>query len=237
MAPPSLPIEKPTSGVPGSSPSVDEAELVMRLRNGDEVAFAVLVDMYHLALVRVAQIYVHEEAIAEDVAQETWLAVLRGIDRFEGRSSLKTWIFSILMNRAKHRAQRESRVVTVDWAEWAAQGDGESPDAGPTVDPARFLTASGPYPDGWRVGPYPWEDLPEQRLLSQETQHVIRQAVARLPAQQQEVITLRDIEGWPAGEVCTVLNITDSNQRVLLHRARAVVRQALENYLKPDEVF
>jgi RNA polymerase sigma-70 factor (ECF subfamily) len=156
--------------------------------------------------------------VAEEVAQETWVGVLNGLDRFEGRSSLKTWIFRILVNRAKTRGERESRSVPFSSLE---SGDGE-----PSVDPDRFIEAGA-----WASPPRAWEGEPEDRLLAGEARAVIDRAIEQLPTAQRQVITLRDIEGLDADEVVAVLDITDGNQRVLLHRARSKVRQALEDYL------
>ncbi len=200
----------------------DEQQLISALRGGDEAAFVTLLNQYHTAMVRVAMIYVSDRAVAEDVTQETWLSVLRGLAKFEERSSLKTWIFSILINRAKTRAQRESRYVPLQWDD-----QDESPN--PAVAPERFNSS-----DGWisTSMPHSWEDIPEDRFLSLETQQIIRRAIETLPPMQRNVITLRDVEGWPADEACNALGISETNQRVLLHRARAKVRRSLERYLE-----
>jgi RNA polymerase sigma-70 factor (ECF subfamily) len=199
--------------------------LLEALKRGDEDAFITLVEAHQPSMVRIAMIYVGDRGTAEEVAQETWLAVLKGLDRFEGRSSLKTWIFSILKNRAITRAQRESRYLDFDLE--------ESDD--PAVPPERFHPADHQGPGDahhWAHDPSNWESVPEQHLLSQETLGVIRQAIDALPVRQREVITLRDIEGWNAEEVVMFLGISETNQRVLLHRARSKVRAALEQYLK-----
>ncbi len=197
-----------------------DRELVERLRAGDERAFMELVAAYQPAMVRLARTFVPSEAVAEEVAQETWLGVLNGLDRFEGRSSLKTWIFRILVNRARTRGERESRTVPFSSLE---RDDDEH---GPTVDPDRFRD------DGfWGAPPRAWEGQPEDRLLSAETRRVIRDAIDMLPPAQRRVIGLRDVEGLSAQEVVELLDLTEVNQRVLLHRARAKVRQALEDYL------
>ena len=205
--------------------SEDDLRLVESLRSGDEAAFIALVDQYHASMVRVALLYVPNRAVAEDVVQETWMGVLRGLDRFEARSSLKTWIFRILMNRAKTRAEREGRSVP-----FSALWDPESESDEPAVDPARFR-ATDPWQGHWASPPRSWGETPEDRLLSRETAGYIRTAVEALPPSQREVITLRDIEGWTSEEVCNTLGISETNQRVLLHRARSRVRQALESYL------
>lgn len=216
-----------------SSPLLqDEQTLITRLRQRDEAAFMELVQRYHASLVRLANIYVHDQAIAEDVAQEAWLGVLRGLDRFEGRSSLKTWLFTILTNRAKTRAQREKRTVPFSDLET------RDSDSDETVDPDRFLPASDPAWAGhWKPDekPTPWQISPEANILSQELRACIEQAIALLPPGPQAVITMRDLEGWTSEEVCNILGISETNQRVLLHRARAKVRRAIEIYARPHE--
>lgn len=204
-----------------------DLRLVERLRSGDEAAFVALVERYHPALMRVAQIYVSSRAVAEEIVQETWVGVIQGLGRFEGRSSLKTWIFRILTNRARTRREREGRSVPFSaLPDFAADADE------PAVDPQRFYPPDHPrWPGRWIAPPRSWEDVPEQRFLAQETRERIRAAIAALPASQRAVITLRDIEGWSSEEVCGVLGISETNQRVLLHRARAKVRRALEEYL------
>jgi RNA polymerase sigma-70 factor, ECF subfamily len=205
----------------------NEAELVEALRAGDEDAFAALVDRYHASLVRLARMYVRDPAVAEEVAQETWLAVLGGIDRFEGRSSLKTWLFRILTNRAKTRGERERRSVP-----FSAVSD---PSDEPSVDPDRFQTEGDRYPGGWKDAPQPWEGDPEERLLAGEARALILDAIEQLPPNQRAVITLRDIEGFGSDETRNVLDLSETNQRVLLHRARSKVRRALEQYLGETE--
>ena len=197
------------------------------LRARDEAAFVMLVEELSPSMLRVARMYVSTRAVAEEVVQETWLAVLTGIDGFEGRSSLKTWIFRILANRAKTRGEREGRTVP-----FSSLG-GEDEDGGPTVDPDRFV-AGGQNAGSWAAPPARWSDLPEARLLGNETLSVVRTAIAALPETQRTVITLRDIEGWSSEDVRNVLDLGESNQRVLLHRARAKVRRALESYLEGE---
>jgi RNA polymerase sigma-70 factor (ECF subfamily) len=197
--------------------------LLIRLRAGDESAFADLVSQYHPAMVRLALLHVRSRAVAEEVAQEAWLGLLRGLEGFEGRSSLRTWIFRILTNIAKTRGQREARSAPFS-SVWAA-GDDE-----PVVDLDRFREDGG-----WARAPDPWSTEPEQRLLSHETLAEIGRAIDRLPANQREVIRLRDVLGWSSPEVCNALGITETNQRVLLHRARAKVRRSLEAYLAGGE--
>lgn len=186
-----------------------------------------LVTQYHPSLVRLANIYVNNEAVAEDVAQETWLGVLKGLDRFEGRSSLKTWIFTILTNRAKTRAQREKRTLP-----FSALEDPDSDPGELSVTPGRFRPPDSPdWPGHWKPDekPTPWIS-PEANVLSQELRNRIELAIAQLPPGPRAVITMRDLEGWSSEEVCNVLEISETNQRVLLHRARAKVRRALEMY-------
>ena len=202
-----------------------EMDLVQRLREGDEPAFAELIDMYGATMLRVAQMYVRDRASAEEVVQETWLAVLNGIDRFEGRSSLKTWLFRILTNRAKTRGERDGRQVPFS----SLAGAGEEDE--PAVDPDRFLGPDSAEPGAWAAPPRAW---PQDKVLEHETLDVIKMAIEQLPEAQREVIRLRDVEGWTPMEVTDALEITDGNQRVLLHRARSKVRAALEAYLDPD---
>ena len=198
-----------------------DAEIVRALKRGDESVFAELVDAYSAGLLRMAQMYVRDRAVAEEVVQETWLAVLRGIDRFEGRSSLKTWIYRILINTAKTRGQRESRSIPFSAAAAADE---------PSVDPDRFLGSDHQYAGGWMLGPSEWQ-TPEEELLQGETRDAILAAIDELPEAQRAVITLRDVEGFPSEEVSEALGITDGNQRVLLHRARSKVRRAIEAHL------
>jgi RNA polymerase sigma-70 factor (ECF subfamily) len=202
-----------------------EAQLLDALRAGDEGAFTELVREYHGSLVRVARTYVSTLAAAEEVAQETWVGVLNGLDRFEGRSSLRTWIFRILTNIAKTRAQRDRRSVP-----FASLAD-ESGDGEPSVDPERFMPSGERWAGHWKSYPDSWGELPEERLLSDETLARLQEAIDRLPPAQRQVITLRDVEGWSSEDVCSALELSETNQRVLLHRARSKVRQVLEGYL------
>jgi RNA polymerase sigma-70 factor, ECF subfamily len=202
-----------------SRSAADDRAVVVALCNGDEGVFEGLVERYHRSLVRVALMYVADRAIAEEVAQETWIAVLEGIERFEGRSSLKTWILTIVANRAKTRAGRERRALPIS----ALAGDDE-----PEVPLDRFLSPDDPHrPLGWAAPPRAW---PEERLLSGEVVAHVREAIAQLPPAQQAVIGLRDVEGLSAEEVVAALDISAGNERVLLHRARSRVRRALEEY-------
>jgi RNA polymerase sigma-70 factor, ECF subfamily len=209
----------------------DEEALIAALRNGDEQAFAALVDLHTPALLRVARAYVPSRAVSEEVVQETWIGVMRGIDGFEGRSSLKTWIFRILTNVAKRRGSRERRSVPFA-ALAAAEDTGE-----PSVDPDRFLPADHElFPGHWLFMPSRWP-TPEEGLLSGETREVIVAAIEELPEAQRTVLALRDIEGWSSEEVSTALEISAGNQRVLLHRARARVRTAIEDYFGAVEAI
>jgi RNA polymerase sigma-70 factor (ECF subfamily) len=208
----------------------EERKLLDRLRGGDQQAFAELVERYHPAMVRLAMAFVGSRAAAEDVAQEAWLGVLRGLPAFEGRSSLRTWLFRILTNRAKTRGAREGRLVP-----FADLAQGEDLESEPAEPLDRFFAAGEPSAGHWSSSVPSWEAMPEERLLSHEVRDMIRAAIAELPPNQRAVITLRDIEGYPPQEICNILEISESNQRVLLHRARARVRRALEAYLTPEE--
>lgn len=208
--------------IDGESPA-GEATLVAALRAGDEAAFMQLVEMLQPSLLRIARLYVRNSSAAEEVVQETWLGVLKGLDRFEGRSSLKTWITRILMNTARTKAVREGRSLP-----FSAFGESALEPGEPAVDPDRFDPSSG----HWSSAPTGWGTSPEELTLSAETSALIREAVDALPGNQREVITLRDIEGWTSEEVCNALNVSETNQRVLLHRARSKVRQTLEQYLE-----
>jgi RNA polymerase sigma-70 factor (ECF subfamily) len=201
-----------------------EAELLEALRAGDEDAFRALVREYQPSLVRVARMYVPTQAAAEEVAAETWLGVLNGLSRFEGRSSLRTWIFRILTNIAKTRAKRDGRTLPFS----ALQDPAGVPEA--AVDADRFLDPDHPrWPGHWAVRPEAW---PEDALLAAETRGRLAEAIEALPATQRAVISLRDIEGWSSEEVRNALGLSETNQRVLLHRARSKVRAALESYLE-----
>jgi RNA polymerase sigma-70 factor (ECF subfamily) len=211
--------------MPSREPSDDES-LVGRARDGDEVAFAALVRRYTPMLMRLARMYVPTDALAEDVVQETWVAVVRGLERFEGRSSFKTWLFRILVNRAKTRGVREHRSIPFASVGGGADGAGIEDEDGPTVDPSRF-TSDG----AWTSAPADWRDDPELSLESDEALRIAREAIDRLPERQKIVITLRDLEGLSSDEVRNVLDLSETNQRVLLHRARTKVRQALEDWI------
>ena len=209
-------------------PPPGQADVVAALQAGDERAFAALVEEYGPAMLRVAQMYVSSRAVAEEVVQEAWLGVISGIGRFEGRSSLKTWIFRILTNRAKTRGEREGR--TLPFSSLAGR-DAESDEA--AVDADRFQSG-GRWDGHWTSAPSRWSELPENRLVEKETIGVAQATIDALPEAQRTVITLRDIEGWSSEEVRNALGLSETNQRVLLHRARAKVRRALESYLEGD---
>ena len=205
----------------------DDVALVERLRDGDESAFMSLVERLQPSMLRVARMYVSTTAVAEEVVQETWLGVLRGLDSFQGRSSLRTWIFRILTNIAKTRGQREGR--SLPFASLA----GDDLDA-PAIDPGRFDTSEASSRGAWSTLPDDWTGVPEDRLLGRETLAVIGRAIDGLPPMQAEVIRLRDALGWTSDEVRNALDLSETNQRVLLHRARAKVRSALEAYLASE---
>ncbi len=206
------------AGSDSSLPATDEA-LVHALEARDEDAFSHLVELWSPIMRRVARTHVSTDASADEVVQDAWLAVLRGIDRFEGRSSLRTWVFRILANTAKTRGIRERRTVPM-----SSLGPEE---LGPTVDPHRFQGAEDRYPGGWVSFPAAWPS-PEQHAVGGDVTRVVAQAIATLPHQQRTVVTLRDVHGFDADEVCGLLDLSPGNQRVLLHRARAVVRARLE---------
>lgn len=206
--------------------SRDEAELIKRLRAGDEAAFMQLMDEYGGSLLRLALLYVHDPAAAEDVVQETWLGVFQGIDRFEGRSSLKTWLFTILTNRAKRRGARDGRTIA-----FSAFAPGNAEESEPDLD--RFFPLGHEDAGYWISLPKDWTVLPEERFDSAETRAAIERAIAALPPAQRQVITLRDIDGWSSEEVRNALALSETNQRVLLHRARTKVRLALEEEFAP----
>jgi RNA polymerase sigma-70 factor, ECF subfamily len=211
-----------------SSDFSDDDALVAALRAGDEAAFAWMLDQYHAPLRRTARMYVATNAHAEDVVQDTWVALLRGIDRFEQRSSVKTWVYRILMNIARTRGVKEARTIP-----FSSSADAMSDGAEPTFDPDQFRPPSDPdWPGHWLSFPSDWEHEPESRLMASETLAVVAAAIEVLPAAQREVLTLRDVEGWSAAEVCNVLELSETNQRVLLHRGRAKIRRALESYFE-----
>ena len=202
-----------------------EEELLAGLRRGEEPAFAALLDRYYRPMLRLAMTQVHSRAHAEDVVQEAWLGVLRGIDRFESRSSLRTWIFHILLNIARTRAQRERRSVPFS----ALEAADDAP--APAVAPERFHPDDHPrWPRHWAVPPRSWGASPEERLVAKETQEAIEQAIAVLPPMQRAGIILRDIHGLSTPEVAAVLGVSEGHLRVLVHRARSKVRRVLEQF-------
>lgn len=209
----------------GAQPLPADAELIARLRGGDESAYALLLDAWSGKLLRVARSFVSTTESAHELVQDTWLAVLRGIGDFEGRSSLKTWVFRILVNAAKRRSSQERRTIP-----WSSAVRAE--DFGPTVDPSCFRGPTDPYPGDWWAYPAAWP-TPEQEAMATEIRNEVASALTELPERQQVVLTLRDVEGCTSDEVCELLEISAANQRVLLHRARAAVRRRLEDYLTP----
>jgi RNA polymerase sigma-70 factor, ECF subfamily len=211
------------SSAPSAGGLPPDDVVVAGLRGGDEATFALVVDAWSAGMLRAARAYVSGDDTAQDVVQDAWLAIIRGIDRFEARSSLRTWVYRILINIAKTRGVKDRR--TVPLSSLAPTDE----DTGPTVDPSRFRGPDDPYPGHWKVFPAAWPSA-ESDLLSREALAAIQDAVAALPARQRIVITLRDVEGYDSDEVCTLLDITAANQRVLLHRARAAVRLRLEDY-------
>lgn len=215
----------PAQRGPDVAPAAD-ADLVARLRAGDEAAFAQVVDAWSPAMVRVARTFVSTDASAQEIVQETWLAVLRGLDRFEGRSSMRTWVFRILANLGKTRGVREARAVPM--SSLAVDGDG------PTVSPDRFRGGDDEWPQHWTTvgSPRPWEPSPEDATLAGEIRRTVAAALADLPSRQRTVVSLRDVHGLTAEEVCAALAISAANQRVLLHRGRARLREALEGYYR-----
>ena len=207
-----------------------DRDLVAALRRGDRQAFAEIVDAWTPALLRLARMHVPSHAVAEEVVQETWLAVLRGLDRFEGRASLRTWVTSIVLNQARTHGRRERRMLP--FASLRRRQDEGSDE--PAVDPARFQRPGDERPGWWASPPARWGD-PEAWIDDEETRKVLLRTIASLPPRQRDVITLRDVLGWSEAEVCTVLEVTEGNERVLLHRARSKVRAALERHLAAGE--
>lgn len=203
--------------------TMDETAVIAALRDGDESVFAQLVDKHTPSMLRVARGYVPSREIAEEVVQETWIALVKGIGTFEGRSSLRTWLFTVMINIAKSRGVKERRESDAAVAAFT----------GGTVDPARFREAGDPYPGHWKPDevPSPFPETPEGLVLGRELVDVAQRELEKLPDRQRTVVTLRDMLGFDSGEVCELLDISAANQRVLLHRGRAVLRTALENYL------
>jgi RNA polymerase sigma-70 factor (ECF subfamily) len=212
---PDAPLKERTAGA-------DEVELLARLRAGDERAFEALVDRHYGTMLAVARTYVSSRAVAEEVVQEAWLGVLKGLDGFEGRSSLATWIMRIVVNIAKTRGVREAR--SVPFASLAPEGEDAA------VEPERFRGPADAFPGHWRAYPANWNSVPEEVLHDRATLRIAMAAIAELPPAQRAVITMRDVQGCGPDEVCAALEVSEGNQRVLLHRARSRVRAALERH-------
>ena len=211
--------------LPASTQLETEAHLVDALRAGDESAFVGLIDTHHSAMLRMARLYVRDRSVAEEVVQEAWLGVLRSIHRFERRSTLKTWIFRILINVAKTRAAREQRSVP-----FSALVVEDSEEFEPAVEADRFLPVDAQWPGHWVSFPLQWGNAPDECAIGHETQNVVSSAIQGLSPGQRDVVTLRDVNGWSSEEVCNVLQISETNQRVLLHRGRSRIRRKLERY-------
>lgn len=211
-----------------SEPSVADAEAreLAALRAGDEAAFLALVSRHHAAMLRVASLYVRSRASAEDVVQEAWLGVLKGLHLFEGRSALKAWIFKIVVNCAKSRGARDVRVVPMSSLADAAEEEG------PSVSPDRFQEDGERWAGHWADPPEPW---PDAIVESGELVALVAEGLATLPEAQRTVMTLRDVDGWDSGEVCELLGLSEGNQRVLLHRARSRVRAVVEERIGRKE--
>jgi RNA polymerase sigma-70 factor, ECF subfamily len=214
-----------TARLPGAAAAADDHELATRLRCGDEAAFASAVAAWSGGMRRLARCFVTTPESADEVVQEAWLGVIEGIDRFEGRSTVKTWAYRILVNTARRRAEREGRSMP-----WSSMS---SDDEGPTVEPERFQGPGEPYPGHWRLFPPPWPS-PEEHAQTGELRTVLAAACAGLPDRQRAVLVLRDVDGYGADETCAILGVSATHQRVLLHRARAFVRARLEEYYTSD---
>lgn len=213
--------------VASTSAGGGESRLVNGLRAGDEGVFAEVVDRFTPSMLRVARGYGLSTAAAEDTVQETWLRVLRSLDRFEGRSSFRTWLFVILGNCARRRAATERRTVSLDVSGGSA--------AEPAVVESRFFPADHPRWAGmWTTLVDSWDSIPDDRLLAGETRERFSAAIDALPERYAVVFVLRDVEGWSSEDVCALLDLTPENQRVLLHRARARIRAGLEEYLEGE---
>jgi RNA polymerase sigma-70 factor, ECF subfamily len=207
---------------PNRVASPADLALVERLRAGDETSFMMLVEQHQAAMFRIARMYVSSRAVAEEVVQEAWLGIIRGLDRFEGRASLRTWMYRIVANVAKTRGQREGRSVPFS----SLAGDDEA-----AVDPEWFQGVADAAPGAWREAPDDWAGIPEGRLVGRETLERIGRAIDVLPPMQAAVLRLRDVLGWSSEEVRNALDLSETNQRVLLHRARSRVRRELDAYL------
>ena len=200
----------------------EDAATVERLLAGDEMTFMTLVDQHQPAMLRLAQMYVSSRAVGEEVVQEAWIGILKGLATFEGRSSLRTWMYKIVTNVAKTRGVREGRTLPFS----ALTGEHDDP-----IDPSWFQGPEDPFPGGWRTFPDDWRGVPEDRLLGRETLDHIARALDGMPAMQAEVVRLRDVQGWSSDEVCNALDLSETNQRVLLHRGRSRIRRELGDYL------
>ena len=200
--------------------------VVDRLRAGDETTFMMLVEEHQAAMLRIARMYVSSHAVAEEVVQEAWLGIVKGLDAFEGRSSLRTWMYRIVANIAKTRGQREGRSIPFS----ALSGDDDEP----AVDAEWFQATTERFPGGWRTFPDDWRGIPEERLVAHETLARIGRAIDALPPLQAEVIRMRDVLGWTSEEVRNALDLSETNQRVLLHRARGRVRREVDAYLMEE---
>lgn len=216
-------VPAPAAGVDGTAA---QAQTVAALRAGDERSFQQLFTRLSPGMKRMARGYVASEVIADEIVQETWLAVINGIDRFQGRSSLDTWIFSILINQARKHDARERRAMP--FSSLTPIGTDE-----PSVDADRFQRDDDAWPGHWATPPRPWQK-PERRLLSLEAREHLKHAIGQLPERQRAVVVLRDVEGHSADEVCALLELSPENQRVLLHRARTRLRVALTAYAGQD---
>ena len=203
--------------------SSSDAAVIERLLAGDETAFMMLVGQHQPAMLRLAQMYVSSRAVAEEVVQEAWIGILKGLSAFEGRASLRTWMYKIVTNVAKTRGVREGRSLPFSAL---AAGTHDDP-----VDPSWFQGAEDPFPGGWKTFPDDWRGIPEDRLLGRETLDHISRALDGMPSMQAEVVRLRDVLGWSSDEVCNALDLTETNQRVLLHRGRSRIRRDLDAYL------
>ena len=202
--------------------TADDQRIIAGLRAGNEAVFVEMVDKYHGSLVRVAMRYTLSRAVAEEVVQDTWIGVVEGIDRFEGRSTVKTWLYKILIYRARARGERERRMTPMS----ALAND----DSAPSVPTERFRGSDALWAGHWATPPQRWDGDAEERLLAGEAREIIDAVIAELPPAQREVIVMRDLSHFTAAEVCDLLDVTEANQRVLLHRARSRVRAALEQY-------
>ncbi len=213
-----------------SAVSLDNNCLLQALRSGNEAAFVSLLDLYSPSMLRLAIFYNLEHAVAEEVVQETWMRVVQNLERFEERSSLKTWIFGILINTVRKRGQYEGRSVPFSSLPISDAEGNET-----VMDAEQFFPTTHPqWPGHWTSFPKNWEHIPEDRLLAQETRLYVRKAIEALPQKQREVIVLCDIEGWTSDEVCHFLNLTKIHQRVLLYRARSQVRNVLDRYFNEE---